>query len=46
MGWLIEPLEKTVKIYRSPLDVRVLNTSQNGSGENILSGSILEYFLI
>jgi Uma2 family endonuclease len=42
LGWLIEPSAKTVEIYRVGQQVEMLNNPQTLSGENILSGFILD----
>lgn len=41
LGWLIDPQDKQVEIFRSGQDVEVLNSPQTISGENILAGFIL-----
>ena len=42
LGWLIEPAAKTVEIYRIGQEVELLNNPQNLSGEDILSGFVLD----
>jgi Uma2 family endonuclease len=42
LGWLIEPSAKTVEIYRPGKPVEILNNPQTLSGENVLSGFILD----
>lgn len=42
LGWLIDPQQKTVTIYRPQQAVEVLNSPQTLSGENILPGFILD----
>ena len=42
LGWLIEPAAKTVEIYRIGKQVEVLNNPQTLSGENVLSGFVLD----
>lgn len=42
LGWLIEPSAKTVEIYRPNQQVEVLNNPQTLSGENVLSGFVLD----
>jgi Uma2 family endonuclease len=42
LGWLIEPVAKTVEIYRLGKQVEVLNNPQTLSGENVLSGFVLD----
>jgi len=36
LGWLIDPLEKTVHIYRGNGEIEVLNNPETVSGENVL----------
>lgn len=42
LGWLINPEAKQVEIYRLGKDVELLDSPQSISGENILSGFILD----
>jgi Uma2 family endonuclease len=42
LGWLIEPIAKTVEIYRQGKQVEVLNHPQTLSGENVLPGFVLD----
>jgi Uma2 family endonuclease len=42
LGWLIEPSAKTVEIYRPGKQVEILNNPRTLSGENVLSGFILD----
>lgn len=42
LGWLIEPVAKTVEIYRIGRQVEVLNNPQTVSGENVLLGFVLD----
>ena len=42
LGWLIEPSAKTVEIYRPNQQVKVLKNPQTLSGENVLSGFVLD----
>ena len=42
LGWLIEPSDKTVEIYRAGKQVEILDNPQTISGENILPGFILD----
>ncbi|AFY76721.1 MAG: Uma2 family endonuclease [Hydrococcus sp. C42_A2020_068] len=42
LGWLIEPDTKTVEIYRSGQQVKILNNPQTLSGEDVLPGFILD----
>ena len=42
LGWLIEPSAKTVEIYRTGKQVEILNNPQTLSGENVLSGFVLD----
>ena len=46
LGWLINPQDKQVEIYRQNQEVEVLNSPNNLSGENILPGFILNLELI
>jgi Uma2 family endonuclease len=42
LGWLIDPQQHRVEIYRSGLAVKVLDNPTELSGENILSGFLLQ----
>lgn len=42
LGWLIEPLAKTVEVYRIGQQVEILNNPQTLSGEDILPGFVLD----
>jgi Uma2 family endonuclease len=42
LGWLIDPQQHRVEIYRSGLAVEVLDNPTKLSGENILSGFVLQ----
>ena len=42
LGWLIEPSAKTVEIYHTGKQVEILNNPQTLSGENVLSGFVLD----
>ena len=42
LGWLIEPKNKTVEIYRLGQSVEILNNPQTLSGENVLPGFTLD----
>jgi len=42
LGWLIEPKNKTVEIYRLGKQVEILNNPQTLSGKNVLPGFILD----
>ena len=42
LGWLIEPVAKTVEIYRHQKQVEILNNPQTLSGENVLPGFVLD----
>jgi Uma2 family endonuclease len=42
LGWLIDPQERKVYVYRSSAEVRCLENPQAVSGEPVLSGFILE----
>lgn len=41
LGWLIDPLEKNVYIYRPHSEVRCLNNPETVSGESVLPGFVL-----
>ncbi|MEM8780394.1 MAG: Uma2 family endonuclease [Cyanobacteria bacterium P01_G01_bin.49] len=42
LGWLIEPLAKTVEIYKVGQPVETLNNPQTLSGEDVLPGFVLD----
>lgn len=42
LGWLIDPQNKRVEIYRAGRDVEVLENPTHLSGENVLPGFVLE----
>ena len=42
LGWLIEPVAKTVEIYRIRKQVEVLSNPQTLLGENVLPGFVLD----
>ena len=42
LGWLINPQDKQVEIYRSGKKVEILSSPQNISGENVLTGFVLD----
>ena len=42
LGWLIEPLAKSVEIYRPGQPVEISNNPQTLSGESILPGFSLD----
>ena len=42
LGWLINPMQQQVAIYRQGNNVEVLNAPNSLSGESILSGFILD----
>ena len=46
LGWLINPQDKQVEIYRKNQEVAVLNSPNNLSGESVLPGFILNLELI
>ncbi|MCC5634284.1 Uma2 family endonuclease [Nostoc sp. CHAB 5844] len=41
LGWLIDPKTKQVGIYRAGQEIEILNNPEQLSGENVLSGFIL-----
>jgi Uma2 family endonuclease len=42
LGWLIDPLEKQVYVYRPGADILHLNNPDTISGEPLLPGFVLE----
>ena len=42
LGWLINPTQKQVEIYRQGKPVEVLDSPNSLSGENVLSGFVLD----
>jgi Uma2 family endonuclease len=42
LGWLINPQDKQVEIYRSNQEVEILNSPTSLSGEDVLPGFILD----
>jgi Uma2 family endonuclease len=42
LGWLIDPLEKQVYVYRPDLEILCLNNPDTISGEPVLPGFVLE----
>lgn len=42
LGWLINPQDKQVRIYRQGKEIEILDSPQNLSGENLLPGFILD----
>ena len=42
LGWLINPVQQQVEIYRQSKQVEILNAPDNLSGENVLSGFVLD----
>ncbi|MBD2292901.1 Uma2 family endonuclease [Anabaena sphaerica FACHB-251] len=46
LGWLINPKDKQVEIYRQNQEVEVLQSPTNLSGEDVLPGFILDLQLI
>ena len=42
LGWLIDPLERKVHIYRTGMAVEILNDPETVSGEPLLNGFVLE----
>ena len=42
LGWLLNPKDKTVEIYRAGQDVKVLQSPSSLSGEDVLTGFVLE----
>ena len=46
LGWLINPQQKQVEIYRQNQDIQILESPTTLSGENVLQGFILNLELI
>lgn len=46
LGWLINPQQRQVEIYRSGQEVEILDNPQTVSGENVLVGFVLQLNLI
>jgi Uma2 family endonuclease len=42
LGWLIDPVQQQVKIYRQGQQIEILNAPKSLSGENVLSGFVLD----
>ena len=42
LGWLIDPIQKKVEIYRINQPIEILQNPDQLSGENILKGFILD----
>jgi len=42
LGWLLDPIEKRVYIYRQGEDVECLEEPQSIDGENVLAGLVLD----
>ncbi|MUL37933.1 Uma2 family endonuclease [Gloeocapsopsis dulcis] len=42
LGWLINPQDRTVEIYRLGQAVEILNSPKSLSGENLLTGFVLD----
>ena len=42
LGWLINPVQQQVEIYRQGKSTEILNVPTNLSGENVLSGFVLD----
>lgn len=42
LGWLINPVQQQVEIYRQGKPTEILNTPTSLSGENVLSGFVLD----
>jgi len=38
LGWLIDPLEQKVHVYRAVVEVEILDNPENVSGEDVLKG--------
>jgi Uma2 family endonuclease len=46
LGWLINPQDRQVEIYRQGKDVEILDYPQTLSGEDVLPGFVLDLQLI
>lgn len=46
LGWLIDPKNKKVEIYRALQSVEVLTSTKTLSGENVLVGFVLDLEMI
>ena len=46
LGWLIDPMERTVHVYRPDADPEVLNNPSSIAGEGPVSGFLLELGLV
>jgi len=46
LGWLIDPLERKVHIYRAGTAVEILNDPSTVSGEPLLKGFVLDVQVI
>ena len=42
LGWLINPMDKQVEVYRQGQEIKVLDSPQSLSGENVCSGLIVD----
>jgi Uma2 family endonuclease len=42
LGWLINPQDKIVEIYRPGQDVEILEAAETLNGENVLPGFVLD----
>lgn len=42
LGWLVDPLERTVHVYRGGVALEILNNPATVSGEPLLKGFVLE----
>ena len=42
LGWLINPIQQQVEVYRQSKQVEIVNAPNSLSGENILSGFVLD----
>jgi Uma2 family endonuclease len=47
MVWVIEPVLKTVTVYRSPTNIKVMTRNETLTGEDVVKGfecSVAEFF--
>jgi Uma2 family endonuclease len=42
LGWLVDPFDRKVHIYRAGIAVEILNDPETVSGEPLLDGFVLE----
>ena len=42
LGWLINPTQQQLEVYRQGKQIKILNAPNSLSGENVLSGFVLD----